>query len=79
MFWLKQYATILFGLAIVMASIAAAHATTDICAVVLNTPDGFLALREGPGAQFRIKDKLRPSETLGITGEDCFFGVATAT
>jgi hypothetical protein len=51
-----KYATL--GLAIVLASITAARATTDSCAVVLNTPDGFLALREGPGTQFRIKDKL---------------------
>jgi hypothetical protein len=57
----------------VPASITAARATTDACAVVLNTPDGFLALREGPGTQFRMKDKLRPSQTVVITGEDCFW------
>jgi hypothetical protein len=50
-----------------------ARATTDICAVVLNTPDGFLALREGPGTQFRIKDKLRPSQTVVIHSEDCIW------
>ena len=62
-----------FALAIVLASITAARATTDSCAVVLNTPDGFLALREGPGTQFRIKDKLSPSQTVGITTEDCIW------
>jgi hypothetical protein len=67
-----KYVTLL-GLAIVLASITAAHATTDGCALVLNTPDGFLALREGPGTQFRIKDKLRPSQTVGITSEDCIW------
>ena len=65
-----KYATLL-GLAIVLTSIAAARATTDGCAVVLNTPDGFLALREGPGTQFRIKDKLRPRQIVGIPTEDC--------
>jgi hypothetical protein len=57
----------------VLALITAARATTDICAVVLNTPDGFLALREGPGTQYRIKDKLRPSQTVGTAGEDCIW------
>ncbi len=65
-----KYATLL-GLAIVLTSITAARATTDGCAVVLNTPDGFLALREGPGIQFRIKDKLRPRQIVGIPTEDC--------
>ena len=59
-------ATLLLSLAIVLASITAASATTASCAVVLNTPDGFLALREGPGTQFRIKDKLSPSQTVDI-------------
>jgi hypothetical protein len=48
-----NYATILLGLAILMASITAAAATVDVeCAVVLKTPDGFLALRAGPGTRF---------------------------
>ena len=67
-----KYATLL-GLAILMASITATRATTESCAVVLNTPDGFLALREGPGTQFRIKDKLSPGQTVGITTEDCIW------
>ena len=70
---MKYAASLLLGLAIVLASVVGARATTDICAVVLNTPDGFLALREGPGTQFRVKDKLRPSQTVGTTGEDCFW------
>jgi hypothetical protein len=74
---MARYATLSFGLAIVLASITAGRAATDICAMVLNTPDGFLALREGPGTQFRSKDKPRPSQTVGIAGEDCF-GIATA-
>jgi hypothetical protein len=70
---MKFSTLLLLGLATVLALIGAARATTDSCAVVLNTPDGFLALREGPGTQFRIKDKLRPSQTVGITTEDCIW------
>jgi hypothetical protein len=36
-----------------------AQATEDFCAVVLKTPDGFLALREGPGTRFGVKANLR--------------------
>jgi hypothetical protein len=46
---------VMLGLAIVLASITAARATTESCAVVLNTPDGFLALREGPGLNFKSR------------------------
>jgi hypothetical protein len=35
-----------------------AQATEDFCAVVLKTPDGFVALREGPGTQFDVNAKL---------------------
>jgi hypothetical protein len=66
-----KYAPILFGLAILLASVAAASATTESCAVVLNTPDGFLALRDGPGTRFRMKGKLRPGVVLLITTENC--------
>jgi hypothetical protein len=50
----------------------AARATTDfVCAVVLNTPDGFLAVRERPGTQFRMMYKLRPGQAVNISSEDC--------
>jgi hypothetical protein len=50
----------------------ASRATTDVvCAVVLNTPDGFLAVRERPGTQFRMTDKLRPGQAVNISSEDC--------
>src|SRR5262245_14283467 len=68
-----KYATLLVGLAFVLASITATRATSPVWAVVLNTPDGFLALREGPGTQFRVKDKLRPSQTVVGTAEDCLW------
>ena len=68
-----KYVILLLGLAILVSSVTAARATTESCAVVLNTPDGFLALREGPGTQFRIKDKPSPGQTVGITTEDCIW------
>ena len=63
----------LLALAILIAPIPAVRATTDGCAVVLNMPEGFLALREGPGNQFRIKAKLRPGQNITIPNEDCFW------
>ena len=41
-----------------------AHATEDFCAEVTQTPDGFLALREGPGTQFKMIAKLKPGFPL---------------
>jgi hypothetical protein len=48
-----------------------AQATEDFCAVVLKTPDGFLALREGPGAQFRVKARLRQGDVLFADTRTC--------
>src|SRR6516162_8515790 len=43
-------------LAVCTAALAtSAHATEDFCVIVQKTPDGFLALREGPGTRFRMK------------------------
>lgn len=62
----------------VFASIATlstrAFATEDFCAVVLKTPDGFLALREGPGAQFREKARLRQGDRLFADTRSCMIG-----
>jgi hypothetical protein len=41
-----------------------AHATQDFCAVVRKTPDGFLALREGPGTWFPMKARLHQGDLL---------------
>jgi hypothetical protein len=56
-----------------LASVAAlflttgtAHAVYDDCAVVLRTPDGFLALREKPSAKSKIILKLQRSEVLNL-------------
>jgi hypothetical protein len=43
---------------------AAAHATEDFCITVTKTPDGFLALREGPGTQYKMLAKLMPGFPL---------------
>jgi hypothetical protein len=43
---------------------APAHATEDFCITVTKTPDGFLALREGPATQFKMIAKLKPGFPL---------------
>src|SRR5438105_4026726 len=62
---LRQQAMHRFLLActLCLASIGA-NATEDGCAVVLKTPDGFLALREGPGNDFPVIAKLSPGTFL---------------
>jgi hypothetical protein len=49
-----------------------ASATTDYCAVVKKTPDGFLALRAQPTVKSYLWTKLRPGTLLVIddTSED---------
>ena len=51
-------------MACTVAFVSNAHATIDYCVRVRNTPDGFIALREGPGAQSRVKARLKPGELL---------------
>ena len=53
---------ILVGMAMLMAT--SANATEDFCAVVLQSPGGFLALREGPGTQFKMLAKLHRGDYL---------------
>ena len=67
----KKYATFLLGLAIVLASIAAAHAVNDGCAVVRSTPDGFLNLREFPLGNAKVVGKLRPGDFLFVSDQSC--------
>jgi hypothetical protein len=40
----------------------ATHATWDICAVVLRTPDGFLNLREKPTMKSKVLVRLKPGQ-----------------
>jgi hypothetical protein len=57
--------------ACVAALATSAHATEDFCAVVLKTPDGFLALREGPGTRFKVKEKLLRGDVLFADTRSC--------
>jgi hypothetical protein len=55
---------LLTGIAALFLATGAAHATADFCIVVTESPDGFVALREGPGTQFKIIAKLKPGFPL---------------
>jgi hypothetical protein len=48
-----------------------AQATQDFCAVTLKTPDGFLALREGPGTRFAVKTRLGRGDVLYADTAQC--------
>jgi hypothetical protein len=50
------------------------HATEDFCAVVLKTPDGFLALRDGPGPRFKMKVRLHQGDFLDANSRSCTIG-----
>jgi hypothetical protein len=62
---------LLLAAAVLVAVSTAAHSTEDFCAVVLKTPDGFLALREKPGAQAKMTAKLREGDFLYAGTEQC--------
>lgn len=49
----------------------AANATADGCAIVLETPDGFLNLREAPMVGARIVAKLKPGWLLDADTAEC--------
>src|SRR5262245_43411571 len=55
---------LLTSIAALFLATGTAHATADFCVVVTKTPDGFLALREGPGTQFKMIAKLKPGFPL---------------
>ena len=56
---------------IVALSPRTAFATQDACAVVTRTPDGFLNLRSGPGANFEILAELYPGDRLWVDKARC--------
>ena len=61
-------------MAVILAAIAfstPALATLDGCARVLPTPDGFLALRSGPGLRFTQSGRLIPGDKLWVTDMTC--------
>jgi hypothetical protein len=49
---------------LLLVSTTAANAVADGCAVVLSTPDGFLAVRAGPGTSHREIYRLRPGQAI---------------
>ena len=55
---------VLTAIAALLLATGAAHATSDGCAVVLRTPDGFLNLRAEPSMKARIVARLKPGEIL---------------
>ncbi len=62
---------IIIATAIALLGCSAAFATADGCAVVLPTPDGFLALREAPSTRFKVLKRLRPGEHLLVDTATC--------
>jgi hypothetical protein len=58
---------LLTGVAALLMAISA-HATEnpDMCAVVLKTPDGFLALRTKPEPKSKMMSKLFPGQVLRV-------------
>jgi len=48
------------GVLFLLAAALDTSATQTYCAVVRPTPDGFVALRAGPGADYRMVERLRP-------------------
>jgi hypothetical protein len=55
---------ILLATAMVALVSTTANATIDICTKATQTPDGFLALREAPGTQFKMIAKIHPGDTI---------------
>ena len=68
---------LLFATAVLALVGTNAHATADACAVVLKTPDGFLALREGPSTRFKIVHKLKRGDFLYVDTAQCGNGVCS--
>jgi hypothetical protein len=46
-------------------------AAETFCAVIENTSDGFVSVREGPGPQFKSLGRLTQSDLLWIGTEQC--------
>jgi hypothetical protein len=57
--------------AVLAASVSTANAVEDGCAIVRNTPDGFLNLREFPLGNARVVTRLKPGDLLSINSGSC--------
>jgi hypothetical protein len=55
---------LLTNIAALFLATGTAHASSEFCAVVLKTSDGFLALRDGPGTQYKMIAKLEQGDFL---------------
>jgi hypothetical protein len=62
---------LLFSALFILLSAVDAPATSTYCAAVLRTPDGFLALRSGPGTGFPIRTQLRSFDVLLVDTGTC--------
>jgi hypothetical protein len=51
-------------------AVGQAFATSDWCAVI-DTPDGFLNLRAGPGTEYPVIRKLLPDDFLELDTGEC--------
>jgi hypothetical protein len=68
---------LLTGIATLLLTTGAAHATEDFCAVVLKNRDGWLALREGSGTRFKIIAKLLEGDyLLADTGAGGYYKIS---
>jgi hypothetical protein len=52
-------------------SVSAACSTETWCSVVKMSPDGFVALRAGPGVGYALIERLRPYEFLWMSTALC--------
>jgi hypothetical protein len=53
--------------------------TETFCAVVKPTPDGFVALRRGPGTSYPMVERLRPFDLIWVGTEACRDGLCDNT
>ncbi len=56
--------------ALILLAAATGAAEAHYACAVKRTPDGFVALREGPGVSHRMVARMRPQELVGIMHPD---------
>src|SRR3954453_21859332 len=62
---------IILSSGLLLGTLQQVNATSDFCAVVLKTSDGFLNLRRAPGSQFPIITRLVRSDVLYADTRSC--------
>lgn len=63
--------SILAALGLLLTATIGAEATVTACATVLDTPDGFLNVRTGPGTEFPVRTRVFPGDLLEVGSETC--------